>query len=287
MDVVLLGTGSPLPDPERAGPATLVRAGGLQLLVDCGRGVLMRLAALGTGPPALDAVFLTHLHSDHVCDFNDVLTTRWVMSLADAPLRVVGPPGTAAFVDRTIDMLRDDIGYRLAHHDDLNWEPTCDVTEVDDGTAFEKSAVRVVAAPTDHRPVAPTVGYRFEHDGVAVVLAGDTVPCEGLDRLCAGADVYVQTVVRRSLIERVPMQRFQDILDYHSSTDDALQTASRAGVRTLVYTHCVPPIAAGGEQDLLDEARGQFAGEVVVARDLDVVTVSAGGAPAVVDRRLG
>jgi len=287
LDVVLLGTGSPLPDPERAGPATLVRAGGLQLLVDCGRGVLMRLAALGTGPPALDAVFLTHLHSDHVCDFNDVLTTRWVMSLADAPLRVVGPPGTAAFVDRTIDMLRDDIGYRLAHHDDLNWEPTCDVTEVDDGTAFEKSAVRVVAAPTDHRPVAPTVGYRFEHDGVAVVLAGDTVPCEGLDRLCAGADVYVQTVVRRSLIERVPMQRFQDILDYHSSTDDALRTASRAGVRTLVYTHCVPPIAAGGEQDLLDEARGQFAGEVVVARDLDVVTVTAGSAPAVIDRRLG
>ena len=275
MDIVLLGTGTPLPDPERAGPSTLVRAGGLQLLVDCGRGVLMRLAAVGVTPPGLDAVFLTHLHSDHVSDFNDVLTTRWVMSVAESPLRVVGPPGTAAFVERTIEMLRDDIGYRLAHHDDLNWAPTCDVTELDEGTAFERNAVRVIAAPTDHRPVTPTVGYRFEHDGAAVVLAGDTVPCEGLDRLCAGADVYVQTVVRRSLIESVPMQRFRDILDYHSSTDDALSTASRAGVRTLVYTHCVPPIAAGGEKDLLDEPRGQFAGEVVVARDLDVVTVRA------------
>lgn len=277
MDIVLLGTGSPLPDPERAGPSTLVRAGGLQLLVDCGRGVLMRLAALGITPPGLDAVFLTHLHSDHVSDFNDVLTTRWVMSVAEAPLHVVGPPGTAAFVDRTLEMLRDDIGYRLAHHDDLNWEPTCDVTEVDEGTAFEKNAVRVIAAPTDHRPVAPTVGYRFEHDGAAVVLAGDTVPCDGLDRLCAGADVYVQTVVRRSIIESVPMQRFRDILDYHSSTDNALRTASRAGVGTLVYTHCVPPIAAGGEQDLLDEARGEFTGELVVARDLDVVTVGKRG----------
>jgi ribonuclease Z len=277
LDIVLLGTGSPLPDPERAGPSTLVRAGGLNLLVDCGRGVLMRLAALGITPPGLDAVFLTHLHSDHVSAFNDVLTTRWVMSVAEAPLRVVGPPGTAAFVDRTLEMLRDDIGYRIAHHDDLNWEPTCDVTEVDDGAAFEQKAVRVIAAPTDHRPVAPTVGYRFEHDGAAVVLAGDTVPCEGLDRLCAGADVYVQTVVRRSIIENVPMQRFRDILDYHSSTDDALRTASRAGVGTLVYTHCVPPIAAGGENDLLDEARGQFAGELVVARDLDVVTVGKRG----------
>jgi ribonuclease Z len=277
LDIVLLGTGSPLPDPERAGPSTLVRAGGLNLLVDCGRGVLMRLAALGITPPGLDAVFLTHLHSDHVSDFNDVLTTRWVMSIAEAPLRVVGPLGTAAFVDRTLEMLRDDIGYRVAHHDDLNWEPTCDVTEVDEGTAFEQNAVRVTAAPTDHRPVAPTVGYRFEHDGAAVVLAGDTVPCEGLDRLCAGADVYVQTVVRRSIVESVPIQRFRDILDYHSSTDDALRTASRARVGTLVYTHCVPAVPAGGEQDLLDEARAQFAGELIVPRDLDVVNVGRRG----------
>jgi ribonuclease Z len=273
LDIVLLGTGSPLPDPDRAGPATLVRAGGLQLLVDCGRGVLMRLAALGVAPTALDAVFLTHLHSDHVTDFNDVITTRWIMSLADTPLPVVGPPGTTALVDRTIDMLRDDVRYRLAHHEDLTWEPSCHVTELDEGTAFETNAVRVIAAPTDHRPVAPTVGYRFEHDGAAVVLAGDTVPCAGLDRLCAGADVYVQTVLRRSIIENVPMQRFRDILDYHSSTDDALRTAARAGVRKLVYTHCVPPIAAGGEKDLLDEAREHFAGEVLVPRDLDVVTV--------------
>ena len=279
MDIVLLGTGSPLPDPERAGPSTLVRAGGLLLLVDCGRGVLMRLAALGCAPTALDAVFLTHLHSDHVTDFNDVLTTRWIMSPVDTPLHVVGPMGTAAFVERTLEMLRDDIGYRLAHHDDLAWEPSCDVTEISAGTAFEASSVRVIAAPTDHRPVAPTVGYRFEHGGAAVVLAGDTIPCAGLDRLCAGADVYVQTVVQRALIEQVPMQRVRDILDYHSSIDDALQTASRAGVRTLVYTHCVPPIGAGAEAELHDEARGRFAGDVLVPRDLDVVTATGARVP--------
>lgn len=277
MDIVLLGTGSPLPDPERAGPSSLVRAGGLTMLVDCGRGVLMRLAAVGCSPPALDAVFLTHLHSDHVTDFNDVLTTRWIMSPVPTPLRVVGPPGTATFVERTIEMLRDDIGYRLAHHEDLTWEPSCDVTEVSSGMAFEADSVRVVAAPTDHRPVAPTVGYRFEHDGAAAVLAGDTVPCEGLDRLCAGADVYVQTVVRRSVVESVPMQRFRDILDYHSSTDDALRTASRAGVGTLVYTHCVPPVPPGGEKELLAEAEGRFSGTVLVPRDLDVVTVARDG----------
>jgi ribonuclease Z len=273
MDIVLLGTGSPLPDPERAGPSTLVRAGGVQLLVDCGRGVLMRLAAAGALPTALDAVLLTHLHSDHVTDFSDVLTTRWVMSMEETPLRVVGPHGTATFVDRTLELLRDDIGYRRAHHDDLDWDPRCEVTEVDDGIAFESAGVRVVAAPTDHRPVAPTVGYRFDHEGASVVVAGDTVPCEGLDRLCAGAGAYVQTVVQRRLVEGVPMQRFRDILDYHSTTEDALRTAARAGVRTLVFTHCVPPVAPGTEAALRAEARDLFGGELVVARDLDVVQV--------------
>ena len=107
---------------------------------------------------------------------------------------MVGPVGTQRFVDRTLEMLADDIGYRLAHHADLTEGPDVEVTEVEDGVAFDEGGVRVMAAPTDHAPVRPTVGYRVDHDGRAVVIAGDTVPCPGLDRLCAGADVYVQTV---------------------------------------------------------------------------------------------
>jgi ribonuclease Z len=187
----MLGTGTPIPDPERAGAATLVRAGGMYLLVDCGRGVLMRLAGAGVMPTMLDALLFTHLHSDHTTDFNDVVTTRWVMAPVESPMTVVGPSGTAGFIDRTLEMLATDVGYRIAHHDDLNWEPRCTVTEVTEGIAFDRDGVRVTAAPTDHRPVAPTVGYRVEHEGASVVLAGDTVPCAGLDRLCAGADVYV------------------------------------------------------------------------------------------------
>ena len=232
----------------------------------------MRLAAAGAFPGMLTSVFLTHLHSDHVSDFNDVVTTRWVMSPVESPLDVVGPFGTDTFVARTLAMLEDDIGYRIAHHDDLRWQPGVTVTEVEDGTVSERDGVRVIAAPTDHRPVHPTVGYRFEHDGAAVVVAGDTVPCEGLDRLSAGADVYVQTVVRRSLVESIPMTRFQDILDYHSSVEDAGRTAARAGVGTLVLTHCVPPPAPGTEDEWIAEAAVHFDGEIVLANDLTSVT---------------
>ncbi len=276
MRVTLLGTGSPLPDPHRAGPATLVEAGGLHLLFDCGRGVLMRLAAAGLPSPALLAAqFLTHLHSDHVSDFNDVVTTRWVTSPIPNPLSVVGPPGTQRFVDRTLEMLTDDIGYRIAHHEDLEWAPGVEVTEVLDGevvhAGLSGAGVQVTAAPTDHRPVAPTVGYRIEHGGAVVAIAGDTVPCDGLDALVAGADVYVQTVIRDDIVRQVPMQRFQDILDYHSSVTDAARTAARAGVRTLVLTHRVPAPPPGGADEWIDLAREHFDGEVLAPEDLGTI----------------
>lgn len=273
--VTTLGTGSPLPDPNRAGAATLVQAGGHVLLVDCGRGVLLRLAAAGLGPGMLSAVLLTHLHSDHVTDFNDVVTTHWIGTFAPTPLRVIGPPGTEAFVAATLAMLRPDIGYRLAHHDDLNWDPVVEVTEVHDGIVLDEGGVRVVAAPTEHRPVHPTVGYRVEHAGAVAALAGDTRPCAGLDRLCAGADVYVQTVIRRSLIEAVPLPRLQDILDYHSDIAQAAETATRGGVGTLVLTHLVPAPAPGTAGEWAAEAEAGFAGRVVVAEDLTAVEVPA------------
>ena len=273
MDVILLGTGSPLPSPDRAGPATLVRAGGLDLLFDCGRGVLMRAAAAGSGPLSFASVFLTHLHSDHVTDFNDLVTSSWALAPAPRPLAVVGPVGTQRFVDRTLAMLADDIGYRLEHHADLTAGPEVDVTEVTDGVVFDQDGVRVLAAPTDHAPVRPTVGYRIEHDGKAVAIAGDTVPCEGLDRLCAEADAYVQTVIRPAVIRQLPSARLQDVIDYHSSVEQAAQTAARAGVGTLVLTHPVPPPFPGTEQEWLDEAAAHFDGVVHLGTDLLSVTL--------------
>ena len=105
-----------------------------------------------------------------------------------------------------------------------------------------------------------------------VAIAGDTVRCEGLDRLCAGADVYVQTVIQKAIVESIPMPRFQDILDYHSTVEDAGATAAANGVGTLVLTHVVPAPAPGGEEALIEQVRaGGFAGPVVVADDLTEV----------------
>jgi ribonuclease Z len=271
MRITLLGTGSPIPDAARAGPATLVRTGGAVMLVDSGRGVLMRLVAAGVLPLMLDGVLLTHLHSDHLTDLNDVITTHWVMSTAPTPLRIYGPARTREVVDATLAALGPDVEYRLAHHENLTWRPQVDVTEVKAGDVFTLGSATVHVAATDHRPVEPSVAYRVEDDGRAVVLAGDGVPCPTLDAVCAGADAYVQTVLRADLVRNVPNARLQDILDYHSSVEEAADTAKRAGVGTLVLTHYIPGLPRGNEGEWHALAAEHFDGAIVIGDDLTTV----------------
>lgn len=271
MKITLLGTGSPLPDPRRAGPATLVRTDGTCLLVDCGRGVLMRLAATGVLPPMLHAVLLTHLHSDHITDLNDVVTTHWIMSPQGSTLHVYGPVGTREVVAGVMASLAPDLRYRLDHHADLTWTPDVQVHEMRPGDSFRVGTASVRVGATDHRPVEPTVAFRVDDGGRSVVLGGDGVPCAGLDELCAGADAYVQTVIRDDLVRMVPNARIQDILDYHSTVEQAAVTAARGGVGTLLLTHYVPALQPGQEDAWRERAAAHFAGEIVLGDDLTSV----------------
>jgi ribonuclease Z len=270
--VTLLGTGNPLPDPARAGAATLVEAGGRRVLVDAGRGVCMRLAGAGVLPVMLEAVLLTHLHSDHICDLNDVITTRWVMSPTPSPLPIYGPPGTQAMIDGLLAMLAADVQYRIAHHDSLSWGPPVKVIEVESGEVLDVAGMKIRAGATDHRPVQPTLGYRLEDGEHAVVIAGDTVPCAGLDELCAGAEMYVQTVLREDLVRLVPVERFRDTIDYHSTLEQTADTARRAGVKTLVLTHQIPTPAPGSAEEWLAIVREHFDGDVVFGEDLTQIS---------------
>ena len=230
IEITLLGTGSPIPDPNRAGPSTLVRTNGQTFLIDCGRGALQRMAAVGAGAAGLSALLLTHLHSDHVGELGDLLITRWITTFTPdpAPLPIIGPPGTAEMVEATLAAFRHDIGYRIAHHADLTEPPAVEVFEYTDGVVWDRDGVTIRVAPTDHRPVAPTIGFRIETGSESVVLAGDTVPCDTLDGLARGADALVHTVIRKDIIDHIPQQRIKDICDYHSSVQQAAATAQQS-----------------------------------------------------------
>ena len=277
MKITTLGTGWPLPSADRAGAANLVEAGGQRFLVDTGRGVLMRLAAAGSGMGQVTAVLLTHLHSDHVNDFNDVVTTHWIGSFAPAPLKVIGPPGTQAFVDRTLAMLEDDICWRMDHHDDLSWRPDVEVTEVTDGVAFESGGVRVLYRA--HRPPARAPDRRLPlrarrgRGG----LRGGHRPLRGPrppgrrgrrlrpDRVPAvrgGGHPRATPAGHPRLPLRPPAGRAD---------------RARGGVGTLVLTHMVPPPVPGTEDEWVAEVAEHFAGTIVLADDLTAVEVPGRG----------
>lgn len=273
MDIILTGTGSPLPDANRAGPSTLVRAGDTHILVDAGRGVVMRMAGAGSDPARLAGVLITHLHSDHICELNDVITTHWIRTREQSSLKIYGPVGTARMVERLLLMLEDDIGYRVEHHDPLVKGPQVEVTELRPGDEFRIGDVDVVVAETMHAPVRPTIGFRLEHEGASAALVGDTIPCDGVDQLAAGADVYVQTVLRKDIVEQLPGPMAQDILEYHSGVVEAAQTAARVGAKRLAMTHMVPAPTPDQYPEWIALAAEHYDGEVVIGDDLTTITI--------------
>lgn len=240
----------------------------------------MRLLAAGVLPGMVSTVLITHLHSDHITDLNDLVTTRWIMMPINVPLRVIGPVGTRAVIDAMLAMLGPDQDYRMGHHEDLRSAGplTVDVTEVVPGTTLDIGSVTITTHATDHRPVEPSLGFRISAGGRVAALAGDTIPCSGLDDLCRGADVYVQTVIREDLVaqlaELLPnSQRLLDILDYHSTVTQAAQTAARNDVGTLMLTHYVPAMQPGSEDEWRTIAAEHFTGTIVLGPDLTAVEI--------------
>jgi len=267
MEIILTGTGTPIPDANRAGPSTLVKAGETNILVDAGRGVVMRLAGAATAPPMLSAVLITHLHSDHVCALNDVITTHWVLSQENATLNIFGPVGTKQFVERQMHALEPDIGYRVEHHNFLDQGPQLDVTDLEPGDSFSVNDVHITTAATEHSPVTPTIGFRLEHDGAVAALVGDTLPCDGVD------EPYFQTVLHRGILEPIPVEGVQDILGYHSGVVQAAETSTRVGVKRLVLTHMVPAPQPEQYPEWIARAAEHFDGEVIIGDDLTSITI--------------
>ena len=218
MKITLLGTGSPLPDPNRAGPSTLVQAEGTTLLFDCGRGVLMRLAAAMVPVASLNALLLTHLHSDHITDLNDVITSHWIMSPGPNRLTIYGPPTTKAVVDATIAALEHDIKYRQDHHNDLTYRPDVVVgkLEPDEFAIIRKHPEighRILEELGKLKFALPGVLYHHERvDGTGYPhnLVGDEIPL--MARILAVSDAYDAMTSSRVYRTAMGQQRAVDIL---------------------------------------------------------------------------
>ncbi len=283
--VIITGTGTPQLSAERAGPGALVRytdADGVvtNIQIDAGRTTLGRLIAVDVAPAQLDAILLTHYHSDHLVGLSDILLSHWVMDRFDDNPRVpvIAPRGsTTRFVDRMFDIWDHDLEVR-ALHNGRTPHPKVDVLGFDvpeePSEVWSKGEVRVVAGQVRHEPVVGAVGYRIETPDGAVVISGDTAVCPEMAALARGADVLVYEAMRTDEIRKRP-PHLHYIIDYHADTREIGKQAAELGVPVLMLTHLIPqPHSEAEKQRFADEVKeGGYGGQVIVCDDLASVTL--------------
>ena len=283
--VVMLGTGTPLPDPDRAGPSTALIVNGTGYLVDAGTGVVRRAAAArdkgikALEPKNLKIAFLTHLHSDHTLGLADLILTPWTMGRTE-PLELYGPPGTRSMVQHLLEAYAVDIKTRtegLERSSPSGYH--VNVHEIAAGLAYKDANITVTAFDAHHGSI-PAYGYRFEAPDRTVVIGGDGSGKNEAPENCRRCDVLIAEAYTLASFEMVSPQWKQYRQAFHPSSKELANVANRAKPATLVLYHIANAGCdqvgtqacrdAGSEMQLLAEVRKLYKGRVVAAHDLDV-----------------
>jgi ribonuclease Z len=273
--VTLLGTGSPAPVMRRFGPGVLVEAGGKKLLIDCGRGTTQRLLQAGLRLGQVDALFITHLHSDHVVGIPDLWLTGWLEAAyaqRKGPFRVYGPAGTQDLMQGLAKAYDWDIRARIADQNLASENVRADVTEFKPGVVYEQGGVKVTAIEVDHGELLqPAMGFRIDYAGRSVTVSGDTRFSENLIKHATGTDLLIHQVaaVREELLKN---PAFKVILAHHTQPEEAGTLFTRVKPRLAVFYHFVllgtPAIAAVTEKEVFEMARKTYDGPLLIGEDL-------------------
>lgn len=273
LHLVLCGTGSPLPNLDRAGPCNLVVAGDQAFVIDIGEGGARNLNLMRFDLTSVDALLLTHFHSDHTDGLGPLALLYWSQ-------------GVEQIAEGYNITYAQDHSYRIEHHGTDLIPPSGRGIEafpfaIADGPVVvrEEDGLTITAIRVDHDPVKPAVAYRFDYRGRSIVIGGDADKSESLATLSKGADILVHDALQPKLVAYLTdglsrtgrdnvAEITVDILDYHASPEEAAETAQAAGVRHLVLSHLVPPIPNSFLYPaFLGDAPDRFDGEITVGED--------------------
>ena len=299
LHVGLCGTGSPLPSRDRAGACTAVIAGKHLFVVDAGEGGARNISLMGLPITRIEALFITHFHSDHIDGLGQMMLLRWTGSDNTAPLPVYGTAEVTAVLAGFKAAYATDNGYRTAHHGPVVANPASagaiphpfDLPATGKGdtvVVYDADGVRVTAIRVNHAPIADAVGYRFDYNGRSVVLSGDTAAAPSFDAAARGADLMVHEALQPALVKFITRgldargatktaQITRDIIGAHSTPEVAADSARAAGVQQLVLSHLVPVLPSRFFYPaFLGDAKAHFAGPIIVGEDGMLFSLPAG-----------
>ena len=280
--LVILGTGGgPGPGRTRKMTSHVMLSNGAAYVLDCGLGVTDRFAQTGIPFTALSSIFITHHHADHNIEYGPLLVVGWIQGMP-LSVRAYGPPPLKAMTE---DFLR---GYKTTIDfwaEDFKMKPLgmIEVGEVSvAGPVMQDGNVKVSAVVTEHPPVKPALGYRFDFHDRSIAFSGDTAPLEAIARMAKGADILVHEAMYvpavesyvRNLMAARPLN-FESFMAHmkadHTPLEDVGRIAAEAGVKTLVLSHLTPAIDSIGDETWRAPVAKSFKGEIVVARDMTVL----------------
>jgi len=281
--IVLLGTGTPSPDPERSGAATAVVVNGTPYLIDFGPGVVRRIAAAsqqgvkGLAVVDVRVAFLTHLHSDHTIGYADLILTPWSVGRSQ-PLEVYGPKGLKHMTDHILEAYREDIAIRRRDKHVLGVPEQAEgykvrAHEIRPGTVYKDRNVTVKAFLVNHGDVPQAFGYRIEAPDRTIVISGDAAPSQGVIDNCNGCDVLIHEAYSMMTYNAVSPAYQAYRRKHHTSSREVAEIATKARPGLLILYHRANPGGVGRpnpEEVLLEEVRQLYGGKVAIGHDLEV-----------------
>jgi ribonuclease Z len=293
LHVITTGTGAPLPDPNRVGPQAVVVAGDQMLVFDTGPGSTRQLALTGLNISAVNALFLTHFHSDHISDLGDFMLQHWTGTGAVKPVDIYGPPGVEEVVDGFLKAYQLDRSYRIDHHGADVMPPsgfggvahTFDLGTdlMSSEVVYEAGEVQVIAFNVDHPPVVPAVGFRVNYKDRSVMITGDTIYSDSLIQHAMGADLMISDSLNHKMSQLVSEAGesmdnnlatvTEDIQESHIRPEEAAFVAKEAGVPVLMITHVLPPVPDFLRRPFLRDARAIYDGHLQMANDGTLISL--------------
>jgi ribonuclease Z len=296
LHLALCGAGGPMPAPNASGPCVAVVAGQQLFVVDAGTDGLRNLGRMGYPIGRIEAVFITHFHSDHIDGLGELATIRWVSAANTSPLPVYGPYGVEQVVAGFDAAYAQDVVYRHDHHGDtvaplsgagMQAQPFTLPEYGKLATVYVEGDVKIQALTVDHSPIKPAVGYLFTYKDRSLLISGDTVKLANVEKFSQGVDLLVHEALAPNLLEimhdtatktgnKVLAKITRDVLNYHTSPVEAAEIARDAGVGHLLYYHVVPPLVFPGQATLWLDGADKIFSDYTIGQDGTEFSLPAG-----------